>query len=45
MARAFSTNHFPAFCSNLFVFEKKKQKGFSLQSGLKNQGLGYQKHP
>ncbi len=38
MARAFSINHFPAFRCNLFVFEKK-QKGFPLQSGLKDRGI------
>jgi hypothetical protein len=40
----FQPTIFPLFVP-IFLFLKKKQKGFTLQSGLKNQGLGYQKHP
>ena len=29
----------PAFHSNLFLFPRKKEKGFSLQSGLKVQAF------
>jgi len=39
MARAFSTNHFPAFHSNLFVFEKKTKR-ISIAIGAKTSTFG-----